>query len=347
MKIRPYLITRSLVPENQETPIHFLRHVLFEDRYFFRRNHFPYPSSVHQSVMISGLVQSSFFLSLDQLKRMPSTTLIVPLECAGNQRAKFTPTTFGEQWESGAISQGKWTGIPLKDILTLAKIHRKAKEVIFIGADFGTRNDMDGLFHYARSLPLDKAMHPDTIIAYEYNDSPLSLKRGFPFRLIVPQWYAMASVKWLKYIIVTDQTFTGPFQSIDYVYYPHPNDDEGKMSVTTMNVNSLIQFPLPYSLHRVGTILVTGIAWTGEGIIQKVEVSVDNGQTWNRATLKRLKERYAWVQWEWRWEVHKKGEYTILAKATDSSGRTQPFTSMWNRKGYGYNAIQKVHIKIE
>jgi DMSO/TMAO reductase YedYZ molybdopterin-dependent catalytic subunit len=123
---------------------------------------------------------------------MPSTTLIVPLECAGNQRAKFTPPAFGEQWESGAISQGKWTGIPLKDILTLAKIHRKAKEVIFIGADVGTRNDMDGLFHYARSLPLDKAMHPDTIIAYEYNDSPLSLKRRFPFRLIVPQWYAMA-----------------------------------------------------------------------------------------------------------------------------------------------------------
>ncbi|WP_233252963.1 MULTISPECIES: molybdopterin-dependent oxidoreductase [unclassified Geobacillus] len=96
------------------------------------------------------------------------------------------------------------TGIPLKDILTLAKIHRKAKEVIFIGADAGTRDDMNGLFYYARSLPLHKAMHPDTIIAYEYNGSPLPLKRGFPFRLIVPQWYAMASVKWLKYIIVTD-----------------------------------------------------------------------------------------------------------------------------------------------
>ncbi|KYD30557.1 hypothetical protein B4110_1807 [Parageobacillus toebii] len=103
---------------------------------------------------------------------MPSTTLIVPLECAGNQRAKFTPPTFGEQWKSGAISQGKWTGIPLKDILTLAKIHRKAKEVIFIGADAGTRDDMNGLFYYARSLPLHKAMHPDTIIAYEYNGSP-------------------------------------------------------------------------------------------------------------------------------------------------------------------------------
>jgi DMSO/TMAO reductase YedYZ molybdopterin-dependent catalytic subunit len=229
-----------------------------------------------------------------------------------------------EQWESGAISQGKWTGIPLKDILTLAKIHRKAKEVIFIGADFGTRNDMDGLFHYARSLPLDKAMHPDTIIAYEYNDSPLSLKRGFPFRLIVPQWYAMASVKWLKYIIVTDQTFTGPFQSIDYVYYPHPNDDEGKMSVTTMNVNSLIQFPLPYSLHRVGTILVTGIAWTGEGIIQKVEVSVDNGQTWNRATLKRLKERYAWVQWEWEMGSSQERRIYDFSK---SDGFQRPYTT--------------------
>ncbi|MFC4182485.1 molybdopterin-dependent oxidoreductase [Saccharococcus thermophilus] len=113
MKVRPHLITRSLIPENQEAPIHFLGHALFEDQYFFRRNHFPYPSSVQLSIIIGGLMQSPFSLSLDQLQRMPSTTLIAPLECAGNQRAKFTPPAFGEQWESGAISQGKWTEVPL------------------------------------------------------------------------------------------------------------------------------------------------------------------------------------------------------------------------------------------
>lgn len=128
MKIRPYLITRSLIPENQETPIHFLRHALFEDRYFFLRNHFPYPSTVPHSIIVGGLVQSPISLSLDQLKRMPSTTLIVPLECAGNQRSKFNPPAFGEQWESGAISQGKWTGVPLKRYIGISENRQDPRE---------------------------------------------------------------------------------------------------------------------------------------------------------------------------------------------------------------------------
>ncbi|WP_323744661.1 molybdopterin-dependent oxidoreductase [Thermaerobacillus caldiproteolyticus] len=261
MKVRPYLTTRSLMPENQETPIHFLvRESVFPARYFFRRNHFPFPELESSDLFIHGQVQRPFSISVSQLKMMPSKKLLVPLECAGNQRAKFTPPIFGEQWKDGAISQAVWTGVSLRELLSLAYIQSNAKEVIFIGADFGKRQDMDGLFYYARSLPLEKALHPDTIIAYEYNGTPLPFKHGFPLRLIVPQWYAMASVKWLKQIIVTDQPFTGPFQTIDYVYYPYKYSDEDKEPVTTINVNSLIQSPLDYSTHRAGTLLIEGIA---------------------------------------------------------------------------------------
>lgn len=350
LKVRPYLTTRSLVPENQETPIHFLlRESVFPARYFFRRNHFPFlPKLESSTLLVHGQVQRPFSISASQLKMMPSKKLLVPLECAGNQRAKFAPPVFGEQWKDGAISQAVWTGVPLRELLSLANIQNNAKEVIFVGADFGKRQDMDGLFYYARSLPLEKALHPDTIIAYEYNGSPLPFKHGFPLRLIVPQWYAMASVKWLKQIIVTDQPFIGPFQAIDYVYYPHKHSDADKEPVTTINVNSLIQSPLDYSIYRAGTLLIEGIAWTGSGRIEKVEISVDNGETWKQAVLMlREQERYAWVHWRFAWKVREKGEYTLLAKATDSSGQTQPSVPIWNRKGYGYNAIQHVHVKIE
>jgi DMSO/TMAO reductase YedYZ molybdopterin-dependent catalytic subunit len=351
LEIRPYLITKSLVPENQESPIRFLlSQKIFPLRYFYRRNHFPYPSLLPDPyyLTIGGLVQHPSYFHLEQLKSMPSKSFVIPLECAGNQRDKFTPKVFGEQWKDGAISQAEWKGVPLKDLLLKAGLEKDAKEVVFVGADCGMRTDMVGIFNYARSLPLEKALHPDTLIAYECNGQPIPFKHGYPLRLIVPGWYAMASVKWLQQIIVMDQPFTGPFQEVDYVYYPHKNSDADKKPVTTINVNSLIQFPLDFSIHDTGTIVIEGIAWTGNGVITQVEISVDNGETWKEAKLaSQQNEPYAWTQWSFVWEVYEEGEYTILAKATDSSGRTQPFAAMWNRKGYGYNAVQKVHVKIE
>jgi DMSO/TMAO reductase YedYZ molybdopterin-dependent catalytic subunit len=351
LEIRPRLITKTLIPENQESPIHFINGQKISPlQYFYRRNHFPYPSLLPKPyyLTIRGLVQQPFDFNLEQLKSMPSKSFVVPLECAGNQRAKFSPKVFGEQWKDGAISQAEWKGVPLKDILLKAGLQKDAKEVVFVGADYGMRTDMVGVFYYARSLPLEKALHPDTIIAYECNGQPIPFKHGFPLRLIVPGWYAMTSVKWLQQIIVIDEPFTGPFQAIDYVYYPYKNSDADKKPVTTINVNSLIQFPLDYSVHNTGTIVIEGIAWTGNGVITKVEISIDNGETWNDANLDSQPDQpYAWTQWSFVWEAYEKGEYIILAKATDSNGQTQPFEPMWNRKGYGYNAIQEIRVKIE
>lgn len=349
-KVKPYLITRSLQPENQESPIHFIKNMETPVHYFYRRNHFPYPvlNQYNYWLQIIDGHAKKRYLHLSELLAMPSKTLTVPLECAGNKRAKFSPKVYGEQWEEGAISQGQWTGVPLRDLLKETNITMEAQEIVFEGADHGKKTGYDGVIPFKRSLPLEKALHPDTLVAYQYNDQPLSVKHGHPFRLIVPNWYAMASVKWLQKISIINHEFSGPFQTEDYIYYPNQNNDQGKVPVTTLNVNSTIQQPLDYSILKSGTHKVEGIAWTGQGNIKKVLISFDNGQTWTKANLSSSGDSvYSWIHWSLVCEFNNKGEYTILSKAIDSSGRVQPVSPYWNRKGYGYNAVSKVHVKVE
>lgn len=350
IEVKPYLKTHQLNPENQETPIYFLRQWYTPSKYFYRRNHFTYPMAENNNffLQIKGFVNQPMIFQYKDLLSMPSKTVVVPLECSGNKRAFYEPKVFGEQWEGGAISQGVWKGVSLIHILNIVGINPSAKEIVFTGADFGPRTDLIGYFSFSRSLPLNKALHPDTLIAYELNGKPIPFKHGHPLRLIVPQWYAMASVKWLNHITLVGQPFQGPFQTIDYVYYPDKESDFGKKPVTTMRVNSIIQKPLDYQLLNTGKQMVNGIAWTGKGRISKVEISTDNGNSWNLAKIyEDQSSPYAWTAWSYVWSVKVKGEYTILSKATDSSGRSQPSEAEWNRKGYGYNAISKIKVKVE
>jgi len=348
-KLRSYLITKSLVPENQETPIHFIHGDIVSNRLFYRRSHFPYPrfASSFYSLPIEGLVHHPNVFSLQQIYSLPSKTIKVVLECSGNKRELFNPKVYGEQWGKGAISQGIWKGVPLRSLLAYTGLLETAKEIVFEGHDYGERTDSNQSHSFSRSLPIEKALDPDTIIAYEYNNQPIPFKHGFPLRLIVPGWYAMASVKWVKRIIVIDKEFKGPFQAVDYVYYPNKENDSGKFPVTTINVNSTIKYPLNRKILHSGTYEIDGIAWTGNGHITKVEISFDGGQTWDPCQRTSSSVKNAWVCWKYKWEAHKKGEYTILSKATDSKGNVQPLKPMWNRKGYGYNAIDRIKVNIE
>ncbi|MFT9497253.1 molybdopterin-dependent oxidoreductase [Anaerosolibacter sp.] len=182
-----------------------------------------------------------------------------------------------------------------------------AIDVVFEGYDYGRRTDMEGIFHYARSLPIQKAMHPDTIIAYELNGKPIPYFLGGPFRLIVPQWYAMASVKWLKQITIIDHSFDGPFQTVDYIYYPHKEDYQGKRPVTSIKTDAIIQQPLNYITLDIGVHNIYGIAWTGSGIITGVELSFDEGTTWKKVRLQQdTNQQYTWTFWEYTWNAEKK-----------------------------------------
>ncbi|MDG5789693.1 sulfite oxidase [Evansella sp. AB-P1] len=346
---KPYLITRSLSPENQETPIHFLEHFTpTPPDYFYIRNHFNYPPLKEDNYILSikGEVGSVSTFHINDLIHFPLRTVKNVLECAGNKRSFFSPKTYGEQWEAGAISQGAWTGISLNNMLKITGIRSSAKEVVFEAHDNGKEKNKQNL-PYCRSLPLSKALHEDTIVALFYNGTPIPYKQGAPLRLIVPHWYGMASVKWLKSITLINHSFQGPYQTEDYVYYPNKYNDENASFVTSMNVNTIIQKPLDYSTSSKGTHCISGIAWTGLGRIKNVYISTDDGQSWNKATLHQALSKYAFVPWSYVWEVNDTGEYTILCKGEDTAGRIQPDKAYWNRKGYGYNAVYKVKVKIE
>jgi DMSO/TMAO reductase YedYZ molybdopterin-dependent catalytic subunit len=348
-QVKPYLIPKRLHPENQEAPIHFLKDEIVDKKYFYRRNHFSYPhfTSSFYLLPIDGLVHTPRTFSLQEIYSLPSKTIKMVLECSGDKRGLFEPKVFGDQWGHGAINQGIWKGVSLRTLLPYTGLLDRAKEIVFEAYDYGQRPDSDQMFHFSRSLPIDKALEPDTIIAYEHNNEPIPFKHGFPLRLIVPNWYAMASVKWVKKITVIDNEFKGPFQAVDYVYYPNKENDHGKFPVTTIQINSTIQFPLHMQLLHTGIYEISGIAWTGTGMITKVEVSLDDGHTWNTCQITSTPEKCTWSSWSYNWDAHKKGEYIIKSKATDSHGNVQPIHPFWNRKGYGYNAIDGIKVKVE
>ncbi len=349
-KAEPHLTTGNLYPENQETPIRFLRDWTTPENLIYIRNHFSYPVLTNNfyQLQIDGEIKQPTIFHYEDLLTMPSRTLVTVIECSGNKRAYFRPRVYGEQWQDGAISQAVWKGVSLNYLLLMTGIKDSAFEVVFEGHDAGRRKDIPGIFSFARSLPLEKALHPDTIIAYEVNGAPIPYKHGYPLRLIVPGWYGMAWVKWLKRISVIDHLFTGPFQAIDYNYYPYKDSDRNKKPVTTININSIIQYPMNLSILNTGNHNIKGLAWTGKGVMTAVEVSTDNGVTWDFAKLQRDPSQvYSWVLWNHQWNVHNQGEYTVMSRAYDSYGRSQPEAAAWNRKGYGYNGIPITRVKVE
>ena len=347
------LITKQINPDNKETPINFIDKNLTDDRVFYQRNHFEFPEISRQNFGLDLIVESPEIrtrVEYESIISLPSRTLMAILECAGDKRLNFKKKSYGLQWGDGAISYGKWKGVPLYILLKqLGEIdYSDIKEIIFTGYDRGKRLETGDTVPYAKSLPLKKALDKDTIIAYEFNDGPLPFKHGYPLRLIVPGWYGMDSVKWLKSIKLVNHKFKGPFQ-LDYSYKPRSeesNHTKKSIPVTTINVNSTIQKPLNYSNHSMDQITVIGLAWSGLALIKNVKISLDGGDTWHFAELDDQESKYSWVNWIYRFQPKDKGHYTIMVKATDYKERTQPDKPFENADNYGYNAISKVHINV-
>ncbi|AYV81302.1 MAG: sulfite oxidase [Harvfovirus sp.] len=351
----PQLITIQLNPDNRETPINFIDRGYVKTFQFFRRNHFDYPKIGEENFYLTvlGLQEhggKKAIVGYKLLQKMESCTVEMVLECAGNRRIKFTESASGVQWGNGAISYGKWKGVTLNKLLAAVVDLRSDLskcEVLFTGHDFGKEISNSDTYNYQRSLPLEKALDDQTIVAYAYNDKPLTREHGHPLRLIVPGWYGMASVKWLKSIEIINKKFTGEFQK-QYVYAVR-NGNFQSQSVTTINVNSLIQMPLHQSNHAVGeSIEIRGIAYSGEGLISKVEISLDNQKSYSEVTL--LGEpngKYSWRYWVYEFVPVAPGSYTICVRACDTEGRIQPSAPLANIANYGYNAISKITINIK
>lgn len=341
------LVVHRAHPLNCETSIQaLLGGVVMPNARFYVRNHFQIPDldSTAFRLAVGGLVERPLRLSLQDLHNMRSQTLIVTLECAGNGRMLFDPPIEGEKWRLGAVSTAEWTGVPLVEILDRAGVRTAAQEVLFRGADGGTVDGSAGPIRFERSLLVDQARE-DVLLAYAMNGEPLPVQHGHPLRLIVPGWYAVASVKWLTDIELLDRPFTGHYQTEKYWYQWERDGRTFREPVTLQRVRALITEPAPGQEVPHGEVAIRGVAWSGAAPIARVEVSMDEGG-WQEARLVGERKRHSWQWWEVITRLGEPGPVTLRARATDLAGRTQPERAEWNMLGYGNNAVQRLAIRV-
>ena len=340
------LVVRRENPLNCEAPLTELgAGAAMPTERFYRRNHFPIPDldAATYRLAVGGWVERPLALSLAELSAIPSRTLVATLECAGNGRTLFRPAIEGERWDLGAVSTARWTGISLRDVLDRAGVRAGAREVVFRGADGGAVAGVPAPIRFERSLPLDVARSADVLLVHTMNGAPLSPAHGFPLRLIVPAWYAVASVKWLTEIEVIDHALEAHYQTDKYWYEWQRGGSWVREPVTRMRVRSLITSPEAEAEVPRGEITVRGVAWSGEAPIARVEVSAGGGD-WQAAHLMGEQDPYGCVQWEARVPILENG--TLRARAMDAAGNTQPDLAEWNRLGYGNNSIHEIHVRI-
>jgi len=322
-------------------------------RLFIRNNLLtPDLQAAGHTLTIRGLVEKQMTLTFDELKSaFAAVTVQGMLECAGSGRTAFSPLPKGTPWNpSGGYGCPKWTGARLRDVLKAAGVKPGAVHVAFFGADFG---ELPTAPPVVRSIPLSKAMEPNTLVAWAINGEPLPKVHGFPLRAIVPGWVGSASTKWLAGIEVLDAPFKGTYMDDSYRVPAHPVAPGEKMpkesiSTEAWPVKSVITAPAPGAKFRIGErIAVAGKAWAGENGIVKVEISLDEGATWKRAALAKPGDKYAWRLFTYDVQPQRQGYLTILARATDSRGNVQPIVAAWNPLGYFWNGIHRVGVTVE
>jgi DMSO/TMAO reductase YedYZ molybdopterin-dependent catalytic subunit len=323
------------------------------NRLFIRNNLLtPDLQAAGHTLTVKGLVEKERTFTFDELKSAsPPATMQGMLECAGSGRTSFFPVPKGTPWNpSGGYGCPKWTGARLRDILKAAGVKKEAVHVAFFGADFG---ELPTAKPVVRSIPMKKALEPNTLIAWAINGEPLPKVHGFPLRAIVPGWVGSASIKWLVGIEVLDAPFKGTYMDDSYRVPAHPVAPGDKMPKETLSteawvVKSVITSPAPGAKFKLGdSIAVAGKAWAGENNIMKVEISLDEGVTWKQAALAKPGDKYAWRMFTVTLKPKRQGYLTVLARATDSKGNVQPIASNWNPLGYFWNGIHRVGVVVE
>jgi DMSO/TMAO reductase YedYZ molybdopterin-dependent catalytic subunit len=325
------LVVRQHEPKNLEGPFGRPDSFLTRTELFYIRSHFPTPrlEAASYRLEIEGAVRDPLALGYDELRRMPSETRVATLECAGNNRVFLVPQVEGAQWGLGAVGNAEWTGVPLADLFEQAGLDQDACEVILEGADRGTPTEPPvppRPISYARSLPRDKAMRREVLIAYQMNGQDLTPDHGYPVRAIVPGHFGMASVKWLTRIRAVRQPFQGYWQTSDYAYWDDVEEQPIRRPLGEMRVKAAIARPGVYeTLAPASLVTIAGAAWAGEAEVTDVTVSTDGGATWARAEFIDPPRSHAWRRWTLDWRTPEEpGRYTLLARAQDARGQTQP-----------------------
>lgn len=322
-----------------ESRLENMQGVITPNRFFFVRNNsesMDIDVSAWRLSIEGDAVGSPLELSYADLLNMRGTTLVSYLECAGNHRAMFGLVNGrqaeGTQWERGAVGNAEWTGVRLRDVLELAGISEDAESVLLVGLD---EESPEGGFR--RAMPVAKAVDPDTLLAYGMNGETLSRDHGYPLRVVAPGWVGSSWIKWLGRIEVSSERHWTRNNTSSYVLigdgYPHEGEAEGVV-VTTQTVKSTLALPWPADIPSTRR-RVHGYAHSPHGIA-RVEWSADSGSTWRDAELDAPTWRHSWVRFEFAWSAGP-GEYTIMTRATDGAGNTQPNAVPFNQKGYLFN----------
>ena len=361
MKDKDGLIVLGDRPLNAETPAHLLDDDVTPYSRLFVRNNGLVPQHALDAnaegwkLVIDGEVDKPLELTLDDLKsQFENVTSRLVIECGGNGRAFFNPGSSGNQWTMGAVGCPEWTGVRLADVLKAAGVKDTAVYTGNYGNDPHLSGE-EGKDTLSRGVPIEKAMEPDAIIAWEMNGEPIPALHGFPLRLVMPGYPASTSHKYLTRIWIRDQEHDGAKMGGDsyrlpkYPVAPGTEVPEEDMEImTVMPVKSLITHPeTGAEVASGGPVEVRGHAWCGKGDVASVQVSTDFGQTWQDAELDPAPNKFAWQRWRANVEFPQHGYYEVWAKATDADGISQPPVSPpWNPRGYGNNIQHRIALIV-
>ncbi len=338
----------ALAARNHGLPLEALRYDVTPPGLHYVLVHYDIPPDPAEwRLSIGGRVRRPLSLDLEAVRSFPGCTVRVTMECAGNGRALLSPRPVSQPWLVEAVGTADWTGTPLRLLLAEAGGEPDAVDAVFTGADHGVERGVEQ--DYQRSLPVAVATggDPEVVVAYAMNGEPLPPQHGHPLRLVVPGWYGMAHVKWLRDITLTPTPFVG-YQHVAYRFRQHP-DDVGEPVERIAPRALLIPPGSPDFMPRTrivhpGPIRLEGRAWSGRAPVTAVDVTSDGGRSWCPAELEGpTGHRWAGRGWRARW-VATPGRHVLSARATDAEGNAQPLDPSWNRGGFANNLVQRVAV---
>lgn len=317
---------------------------------FFIRSHHGVPTIPEKwEIEIDGLVENPTKIDLKALQNMPQKSFHAVLECSGNGRGFQFPKVSGLQWEKGGVGNAEWTGVPFQEILKWVKPKPNAKFVRLEGADIPAFPTVPA---FIRSIPIEKMMAPEILLALKMNRENLPVLHGGPVRLVVPHWYAHNWIKWVRKITFQETEDPGFFMKKGYRMPKLPVKPNEKwhsatgVPVTTIRVQSFLLHPRSEEKVPSGTIKVLGKTFSGTGTISKVEISTDQGKHWILAKLEEPHADGGWQEFEASVDIKKLGKAVVMSRATDTAGNVQPTVAEWNPSGYLWNAVDKVPFQV-
>jgi len=338
-----------------ETPLHYFRQDLTPNEAFFVRWHLEgVPTAVDLRTFrlnVSGHVRQRLQLSVEELRtKFEPMSIVAVNQCSGNSRSFFEPRVPGGQWKNGALGNAKWTGVAVKSILDRAQVKSGAVDVAFNGLD---APPLPSVADFVKALSMDHARDGEVMIAYAMNDQPLPMLNGFPLRLVVPGWYGTYWLKALSDITVLPRVFSNFWTDKAYRIPNTPNGTESPkqlakdtVPINRFNVRSIFVRPEADEILRPGIPNeMEGIAFDSGYGIRQVEVSTDGGATWANARLDPEIGKYSWRRWRASWTPRNRGQYQLMARATNAMGETQS-KEQWNRSGFMWNVIEHVDVKV-